>query len=149
MIFDSLENFRNYETVHAQFPAIGRYLGTADLRTLAVGRYDITRQGSYMLVQEYETKDAGDCFIECHREFIDLQMVVSGMEKIGVCLKKHCSEQSYDNAKDLQILDGSIDFITMQANEFVLLFPQDGHMPKVKAGSSAAKVRKVVIKIPV
>jgi len=149
MIFDSFDNFGTYAGLHPAFADILTFMAKTDLAALAVGKHPINDLGSYASVNEYNTKAIEDCFIECHRRFIDVQVVARGAENIGVASKKLCSEEAYDEDKDLQKLSGRVDFITLVPGLFAVFFPQDAHEPAVRIGAEAVSVKKIVFKIPV
>ncbi|HCE44576.1 MAG TPA: hypothetical protein DET40_13605 [Lentisphaeria bacterium] len=44
---------------------------------------------TFAIVQEYMTKDGSEGFIECHRKYIDVQYVASGISKIPVEYPRH------------------------------------------------------------
>jgi biofilm protein TabA len=148
MIYDSLDNFRAYEGLHPGFADIQAFLATADLSKLATGNHPINDRGAYASVNEYDTRSIEDCFIECHRKFIDVQIIAWGEEKIGISHKRFCTEQPYDDGKDLQKLTGRVDFITLVPGLFAVFFPHDAHEPGVTSGTEAVAVKKIVFKIP-
>jgi YhcH/YjgK/YiaL family protein len=149
MIFDSLDNFRCYAELHPGFLDIQLFISTTDLAGLATGNYQINDNGAYASVHEYNSRPVKDCFIECHRKYIDVQIIVRGEEKIGFSCKTSCAVQPYDEEKDLQKLSGKVDFITMVPGLFAIFFPQDAHEPGVISGSQAVPVKKIVCKVPV
>ncbi|HCE46935.1 MAG TPA: YhcH/YjgK/YiaL family protein [Lentisphaeria bacterium] len=149
MIFDTLKNGSIYLPVHPEFKHVFRFLSRKDLSKLALGRHEIGRNGTFAIVQEYLTKDESEGFIECHRKYIDVQYVSSGIEKSGITAKSACTEATkYDKEKDFQKLKGRTDFITLNPSVFAIFFPDDGHMPCITAGKRKSKVRKIVFKIP-
>jgi len=150
MIYDTLKNSAIYFPVHPEFKNVFRFLSRKNLSKLPLGRLEIGGNGTFAIVQEYLTKDESDGFIECHRKYIDVQYVSSGLEKVGISAKSACSEATqYDKEKDFQKLKGKTDFITLEPSVFVIFFPDDGHMPCITAGKRKSKVRKIVFKIPV
>jgi YhcH/YjgK/YiaL family protein len=102
----------------------------------------------YVLVQEYNTKLKEQGFWEAHRRYIDLQYVVQGMEGIGYANIQDLQQGEYDADKDFLPLHGEGDLITVRSGHFVLLLPEDAHMPGMALGDSAP-VKKIVIKISV
>jgi biofilm protein TabA len=102
----------------------------------------------YALVQEYNTKLKEEGKWEAHRRYIDLQYVVKGMEGIGYGNIHHLKQGEYDTAKDFLPLQGEGDLITLRSGSFVLLFPEDAHMPGMAIGSPAP-VKKIVLKISI
>lgn len=149
MIFDSLDNLHLYAGVHPSFADLQAFLATTDLTTLATGKHPINNQGAYASVNEYKTKSSADSFIECHRKFIDVQIIAWGEEHIGVTQKQFCAEQPYDDPKDLQKLSGRVDFITLVPGLFAVFFPHDAHEPGLTSGAETVAVKKIVFKIPV
>lgn len=149
MIFDSLDNLQLYFEICPAFADIEQFISTNDLASLSIGRHPINGQGAYASVNEYQTKYAEDSFIECHLKYIDVQIIAYGEEFIGIASKKLCTEQPYDDGKDLQKLSGKVDFITLLPGFFAVFFPQDAHEPGVRSGTEPVPVKKIVFKIPV
>ena len=147
MILDSLDRFRDYLGVHPLFGRVAEFLTTADFATLAEGRHEIG-EGCFALVSAYRTIAVEEAFIERHRRYIDIQVVISGVEQIGVCRREACRSVSWNETNDVEVLQGEFDLITLAAGSFAVIFPQDGHMPKLQRGAQAS-VRKVVVKVPV
>jgi YhcH/YjgK/YiaL family protein len=148
MIIDSLDRFRDYLGVHPFFARVAEFLETTDLEALADGRHEIGAEGCFALVSQYRTLAPGEGFIECHRRHIDIQILVSGVERVGVCRRGECAATSWDEAGDFEVLEGKFDLVTLRPGSFAVFLPQDGHMPKLNCGA-AATVRKVVVKVPV
>ncbi len=150
MIYDSLEQFNEYLSLHTQFQDVQAFLTEEPLASRADGLYEINDCGAFCVVEDYDTQTFDDCFIECHRKYIDVQVVISGMERMGICHKVNCaSDVSYDEEKDFEKLKGALSFIDFTVGSFFVFFPEDAHMPKVKCGDKIDTVRKVVFKIPV
>lgn len=149
MIFDALENLHIYTGIHPGFAHVQQFLSMTDLKSLAVGTYQVNEQGLFASVNEYTTKNMEDSFIECHSKYIDIQIITCGVEKIGVTQKKFCQHEPYMEENDLQKLTGSVDFITLFPSMFALFFPHDAHEPGVISGESPVSVKKIVFKIPV
>lgn len=149
MILDSLDNFNEYLCLHQDFTDASEFIGRQDLAQLPYGKYEIGNRGVFALVSEYETKGIPQCFIECHRKYIDIQMILFGREKIGICNKKDCTEETYDEDRDFQKLHGEVGFINLTPGMFAIFFPHDGHMPQAQYADEPETVKKIVIKVPV
>jgi len=148
MIIDTLDRFRDYLGVHPLFARVAEFLAATDLGALAEGRHPIGAEGCFALVSEYRTQGPDAGFIECHRRNVDIQILASGVEQVGVCRRGDCTAVSWDEAGDFEVLEGRVDWITLRPGSFAIFLPQDAHMPKVRHGA-AATVRKIVIKVPV
>ena len=151
MIYDTLNNFSNYLCLHPQFSDALAFLKKheAGLAGLEPGTYDINSSGAFASISEYRSKPEDEGFLEYHRKFIDIQIMIAGREKIGIAHKDHCRDLEYQKEKDLGKMEGTADFISMDTANFVIFFPQDAHMPQISCSEKREPVKKVVFKIPV
>ncbi|MBE0598408.1 MAG: YhcH/YjgK/YiaL family protein [Desulfuromonadales bacterium] len=149
MVFDRLSNLSMYLPLHPQFAAVYAFLQSHRAEGLSPGRYEVDTQGAFALVSEYQTRPLEDCFIECHRRYIDIQLLLSGREAVGFCSRDAGRELPYDEEKDFLVLTGETDFLTFAPGSFAIFFPDDGHMPMIRLDDQAEAVKKVVFKIPV
>lgn len=148
MIFDALSYLRNYLPCHPMFPKVLDFINSHNLSDIEIGKVDVG-EGVYAMISEYQTDDIKNKFIECHRKYIDIQIVIDGAEQIGICDRDECKIiEEYDKEKDLEKLEGRTDLITLRKGYFVIFFPQDGHAPGLKVGNSENRVKKAVFKVP-
>ncbi len=133
----------------AEWQAAADFLSRADLDTLALGRYELTESGTYANIQEYTTKDASK--YEAHRDYIDVQVVLSGKEQIFISALGDLSDclQAYSADKDIEFWAASSHprAAVADASHWVILFPSDAHMPCMTL-ESPSSIRKVVVKVP-
>ncbi|MGV1099097.1 YhcH/YjgK/YiaL family protein [Thiovibrio sp. JS02] len=148
MIYDALAHFATYKNAHPLFTFVHDYIGSHDLTQLPLGKQDIGN-GIFLISARYQTKKPAETFIECHRRYIDIQIITSGAEKVGICRSEQCKPSAYNEENDYLELQGSMEFITLQAGFFAIFYPQDGHMPQLNTGAMPAEVSKIVFKIPV
>ena len=150
MIFDTLDHFHYYCGVHPLFIHVSEFMEGRRLSDLEKGTITLYR-GIYASIDSYETKPKNEKSIECHRKYIDIQMVLDGEERIGVCHKKQCSAlREYDPEKDVEFLTGNPGFLPLTKDAFIILFPHDAHVPGLRANEAYAEiVKKIVFKIPV
>jgi YhcH/YjgK/YiaL family protein len=148
MIIDYLTNADRYAVLGSPFKQAFDFLRTVDLATLPDGRHDLAGDALFVLPQRYHTKPQSDGFWEAHRRYIDIHFVFEGIERIGYAPLHRLHLQSYDDERDLSILEGDGDFLTLTAGCFMLLWPEDAHMSGLQAGA-ASPVRKIVFKIAI
>lgn len=148
MIIDRIGNSHLYHTIHPRFKHAFDYIHQINVDTIPAGRYEIDGEAMYALIQEYNTKLKEQGIWEAHRRYIDLQYVVQGIEGIGYANINQLAQGGYDARRDFLPLHGEGDLITVHSGSFVLLLPEDAHMPGMAVGSPAP-VKKVVIKIEV
>ncbi|MDA8126366.1 MAG: YhcH/YjgK/YiaL family protein [Deltaproteobacteria bacterium] len=149
MIIDTLANLHTYKPLHPLLGQVVAFIAKEDLGALKKGRIELT-DGIYANVDEYETTALEDTFIECHKRYIDIQIIMAGVERIGICHTEEAKSSAlYNEAGDFEKLDGKCDFLTLKKGYFVLFYPWDGHAPGLKIDSVPERVKKIVFKIPV
>jgi len=132
-----------------EWAAALKFLKESDLATIDLGRHDITAK-TYANVQEYTSKTENG--YEAHRQYIDVQVVISGEENIFVAPldKAFDITHEYDAQGDYVLFADAADNKAVLANpeNWVVLFPNEAHKPGM-AITEPATIRKVVVKIPV
>lgn len=150
MIRDQLAHAGLYESLSPRLAAAFRYLRETELHALAPGKYEVQGKDLFVIVDAYQTKFMDVAFWEAHRKYIDVQYIVSGVERMGYApLQALQVIQAYDEEKDFMKLGdaaGAGEFLTLRAGEFVVFAPHDAHMPGLAAGA-AAQVKKAVMKV--
>jgi biofilm protein TabA len=150
MIADRLKNLELYSGAIPSLFRILDYLGRTDLASLAIGKYPISGEDAYVSVQEYETKPEAEKKWESHRNFIDIQVVLSGEEFMGCSPLGLLEEkEAYDPAKDVVFYrdgPGPRSALVARAGDFCVFFPRDVHKPGCALGAPS-KVKKAVIKV--
>ncbi|HEY3291125.1 MAG TPA: YhcH/YjgK/YiaL family protein, partial [Anaerolineae bacterium] len=129
MITDNIANVNLYNNLGDRFQRAFTYLRETDLAQLPVGRIELDGKNLYVLIQEYSTKLPGTGKWEAHKRYIDIQFIVSGQERIGYAMLKRLQQGIYDPVKDFLPLSGDGDWVTVSAGDFMVLWPNDGHMP--------------------
>ena len=114
-----------------------------------VGQADIDGQEVFASVQSYDTKPHGDIPWECHRDYIDIQFLFSGQEKVGVMPTAEVPGFEYDQANDIAFArekpEGT--WVPLTAGDFVVLFPEDAHRPRGYFAEAPEAVEKIVVKV--
>jgi len=134
----------------ASWQAALKFLKESDFNSMKPGRYELADDGTYANIDEYLTKDTAH--FEAHRKFIDIQYLAKGKEYIYVTPvdnKRNREVTPYDETKDITFFDeDNYTKHLLSSENFLVLFPSDGHKPCMKVDSNEV-VRKVVVKIPV
>ena len=147
MIVDQLDKVNLYSHISDRFAVAFKYLQTNDWSTIAVGRYEIEDSEVFALVSEYGSKKNEDAKWEAHRKYADIQVIISGEEKMGYApLATMSAKDEYNPEKDIVFLNGTGDYITAKPDSFIVFFPHDAHQPGVAINGSVP-VKKVVIKV--
>lgn len=141
MIIDDLKNISKYKNLLPQIGDIERFILNNNLTEIRCGKYEIN-DNVYVNIEEYSPKDMPKP--EVHKKFTDIQIVLSGEEKIGY--GGECKNfDNYDAENDIMFLQTECDFISAKTDKFFVFFAGEVHAPCVKAHTG--KVRKAVFKI--
>jgi len=128
------------------------FLRRPDIHGLVDGRVDIDGQHVFALVQRYETVMTDIPKFEYHRKYMDVQYIVSGEEIIGWApAGRMVVTEAYDIERDICfgiVSKGEITPVYLQAGQLAVLYPEDGHAPKLAAGSPSPVI-KIVVKVAV
>lgn len=149
MVIDSLDNAFLYASAHSGFHAAFRFLQECMKNVPEPGRYEIDDKNIYAIVQKYYTCATEQIPWEAHRNYIDIQCLLRGKEKIGyVSLANLQGESHYHTEKDCVLAQFAKDenFIYMPQGFFAILYPHDAHKPRCMADTSEP-VSKVVVKV--
>lgn len=157
MIFDVLDNRERRFTGPAWTLAF-EFLDS--LREDAeVGEYFLKGKEIRAIVAEYATKPlTGDSAPEAHRDYVDIQMLLSGAERILWYPLAELSRQrgEYDPEKDIvfyHLPEGAENApqaqLTLTRGAYAVFFPNDAHLPALALGDDVTNVKKVVIKMRV
>lgn len=115
------------------------------------GRYDLQGDSAFFLVMSDHTQLLAHRKSECHRRYLDVQLLLEGTETFGYGIMPFAGlDEDYLDEKDLAFseqLQGEERFVTIRAGEFIVFYPGEPHRPLVAAYDDPAPVRKVVIKV--
>lgn len=128
------------------------FLLSHDLLDRPDGRVEIDGARVFAIVQRYETMAVDAPKFEGHRKYIDVQFIASGHEVIGWAPIEQVSiTEAYDADKDIcfgAVAEGTWTPVHLAAGQCAVLWPEDGHAPKLAADASSA-VMKIVVKVAV
>ncbi len=148
MIFSALSGSARYAALHPLFPRAFDYIRDTNLYALAPGRYNIVDDDLIAIVEQVPGKTREMARLECHRKYIDIQLVLDGIDEMGWKPLSDCRNpvSDYSAEKDIQFFhDAPASWIATPEGHFCIFFPEDAHAPLVSAGP----VRKVIFKIAV
>ena len=133
MILDTIKNIDQYASLHKDFAKVIEFLKALTPNSPA-GKTVLDEGNVWVNVFESEgaSKDKTPVCEE-HRNFIDIQYIVSGSENFGYAdISKLTVTTPYNAEKDCEFSDGDFNVFTLNAGDFCILFPQDAHSPAMK-----------------
>lgn len=152
MLVTSITLAERYDYLNDKFRAAFEFLRNNDLESLPLGNTPICGEEVYANVQEYTTLSNEQAPFESHRNYFDLQYVVSGKELFGYTPVDKCvANVLYDAERDLVFYSEPKEYgqIILESGQFAIVSPEDAHAPRRCTSEGPCAVRKVVIKIRV
>lgn len=144
---NSLEFAKQYHANKAWWDKAFAFLSNKKLDTLPPGKYVIDGTNVYATITEAPSREFDQSGWEAHRNYIDLQYVIKGKERIGVApVLSAIVVKPYDETKDAAGYKVDGKFYIATPGEFFLFFPADAHRPNIKV-EKYYLVKKLVIKI--
>lgn len=150
MIYDKIDNLEIYAGISEDIR-----LGLEWLRDvnsdIEKGVYELSPRVK-AIVSEYTTKEVNENGYEAHREYIDIQYLLSGNEVIYSLPLEYLKEiKAYNKDIDAAFYreaDINSQEILIGNGHFAIFFPQDGHMPCLRV-DKPEQVKKVVVKVKI
>jgi biofilm protein TabA len=152
MIVTDLRHIDNQTAMTLSFRKAIEFLRLRDVRNLPDGTVEIDGSNVYAIIQRYETANAGMPKFEYHRKYLDIQFIADGEEIIGWTPAESIDvTEEYSQEKDIcfgTARSGKWTPVYLSAGQLAILYPEDGHAPRLAAGAPV-KVMKIVIKVAV
>lgn len=127
-----------------------RWLQDTDLNAIAGGKHNIPGSSLVASVEDSENEPLERRRSESHRKNIDFMYVVSGTEGF-MRLDHNSSTVSSPYKPDVIRYDYNADkaeWIQSKPGRFIIMFPDDWHIAKVKTTLKNQKIRVIVVKMP-
>lgn len=150
MIFDDIKNIKKYAEIDEK---IAEFISGLNA-DVPCGRIYLSDDGlTYANVDEYTTKLHENCKLEAHKKYIDIQIMLDGVEELDYTDVEGLEvSEAYDAARDVMFFaktERVLNKVVLTAGKFVLLYPHEAHQPQMAYKNSPTAVKKVVVKIPV
>lgn len=145
MIYDKLKNIGLY---HNLPECIIKFISELN-SDISFGRHEID-EGIYANVESYKTKPISQANFETHDNYIDIQILLKGVERIYY---RSCDglevKIPYNKDRDIIFYSDEVsgEYVKLNGSNFVILYPHEAHAPQVCDNQSGQEVLKVVVKV--
>lgn len=144
---DKKEFARQYHINKIYWDKAFAFLKEHNLDSLPKGKYTVDGTNVTVSVTQDSSKNFDKTNWESHRKYVDLQLIVSGEEKMGIYpVASSTVIKEYDEKKDVANYEAKGKFYVGGPGTFFLFFPTDAHRPNITPGGNKP-VKKIVIKI--
>ena len=150
MICGKLDGWRRITGIEGLEAGL-EFLEKTDLAALPLGKHEIAGEAVFALAMKAPARSLAEAKFESHREYLDIQFLLSGEEMIGLLPIGQLAEAApYDAVKDLILYGTPARFheLRVPPGHFAVFFPEEGHMPMCRVGAPG-ELHKVVVKVRV
>lgn len=149
MIYTKKQELSRYLGISPAMDTAIRYLETADLCSLTMGRNEIDGDRVFVNRFDYQTMPREQAMWEGHIQYADIHVLLSGREQIGVSHVSGLTETVRKPEEDFVGFTGPVQtWVTMTPEDILIVFPEDIHMVKVQSGDSCP-VEKACFKVKI
>ncbi|MBS6396346.1 MAG: YhcH/YjgK/YiaL family protein [Clostridiales bacterium] len=149
MIFGNIRDAEAFGFVERKVQVCLDYMKNHDLSTMDLGTYEIEGKDIYVNLCEYVTQETEERVWECHRNYLDIHVTVTGAEQMDFGFLSRMQPGPYDAGKDLIILEGdAAGSLILNEGDFLVCYPQDVHRTAVKVGEPK-NIRKAIFKVKI
>ncbi len=147
MIYTKIDKLNRYKGLGSSLDRAIDYLTGGGIEILMPGRNEVDGDRIFVNCFSYYTKPASEAAFEAHDRYLDIHLVLSGRERIGIAARDRMKETKRDEINDGITLEGEAEqFIRMEPGDVLIAFPEDAHQVKVEADGSC-EVKKAVVKV--
>lgn len=103
MVIDRLENIEKYTLLHPLFEQAIDFLKSHDLHSLEIGKTELKGKDLLVNVAQTNPKEKENAKLETHKDYIDIQIPLSGTEIMGYTAAQDCLpvDAPYNAEKDI------------------------------------------------
>ncbi len=147
MIVDHIDNCRLYQTAHPLFPAAFACLLETDWSQVNNGRFEISGEDLFAIVDRRSGKGIDNARLEVHRQYIDIQFLVHRSDVMGYRPLSDCHRpETFDTGRDVGFFaDPPASWFSVNEGCFAIFYPTDAHAPM----GTDSDFHKVVVKVRV
>lgn len=147
MIYGNLKDIGDCKGKSVNLDTAIDFIKSCERNTLVDGRNEIDGENVFLNCFGYKTMTENKCFFEAHRRYLDIHIILSGNELIGVSSISQMTKTGEDVESDFAEYKGRAEhYFLMDSTKFLIAYPEDAHMVKLM-DKNVSEVKKAVIKV--
>ncbi|MEG1131271.1 MAG: YhcH/YjgK/YiaL family protein [Romboutsia sp.] len=147
MIFGSINHEKTYANIDKDLLTCFEYAKKNKLVDFEKGSYQIDGDNIFVNIVEYETCEKEERFWEAHKKYIDIHLMLEGIERIDVGFIESLQQKEYQEKDDFLPLEGEASgCVNLSKGDFLVCYPEDAHMTAIKVNEKK-KIKKAIFKV--
>ncbi|MGF1682885.1 N-acetylneuraminate anomerase [Photobacterium minamisatsumaniensis] len=150
MILAHLDKLETFSYLPTAIVESLNHLKGLDLNELELGKHTVNGDKVFINVMEFETGNSADKQAEVHKEYLDIQLLIRGEERIefGLPSEKNPISKEYDEGDDYYLVSdiNAQASIELEPKMLAIFFPEEPHKPGCYI-SGGVKIKKAVLKL--
>lgn len=150
MVVDFLAESGRFLEMHPLFRQAFEFLNQVarDPERIADGRHTLLEGRLAVILERAEGRGPTGARLEAHRKMIDIQLVLSGEERIGWRPQPECLGivEAYSAERDIEFYsEEPTTWLDLRPGDFAIFFPSDAHAPLAGSGPLRKAIAKVAV----
>ena len=144
-----IKDSANEKEISERIQKAVNYLKAIDITSTDINTRINVEDGFFYTIQSYDTKSETECKLESHRQYVDIQVMVSGEEVMDIVDTSRLSlKEEYDKEKDVMFwkIPDRMARTSLKAGDCIVLYPENAHRGAVAVNISCS-VKKIVGKV--
>jgi len=147
MIYDKLANIFLYKGINANLDTAIAYISDHDLSQLPMGKTCLDKDLVYINVMDAEAGPLEEKNYEFHKEYMDIQIDLSGTEMIQIGDSAGMTIKDYNAETDFGVAEcRDLTSCTMGEGNFIVCMAGEPHKPGIAVSDQTA-LKKCVFKV--
>lgn len=147
MIFGNLKFNERYNMLDASILKCFEYAKNHDLKSFDPGSYAIDEDRIFVNIVEYTTTTTENRFWEAHKRYIDMHLMLEGIEQIDLNFIDNMTQKEFVLEDDFLPLEGLANSLVQLGKEdFLICYPEDAHRTAIQV-DEPIKIKKAIFKV--
>ena len=149
MIYGEIKDLNQYNGISKNLDKAIEYILNEEYKKGIPGKNIIDGDNLYFNYPDCAiTKEVKEGFLEGHKKYIDIHIVISGEENLGYTPRSEVKvKKEYDSEGDYELYEGTLkNIFHVTKDRFIMFFPDEPHMALLKV-EEIKKITKVIFKL--
>ena len=100
MIFGNINHEKTYSNLDKDLLTCFEYAKNNELVNFEKGSYEIDGKDIFVNIVEYDTCEKEDRFWEAHKKYIDIHLMLDGIERVDLNFIENLNQKQYEEEND-------------------------------------------------